>query len=139
MKRMAKQSEHGRVYISHSQKDNDLVRDMARRLKEAGLVPIVDFMQPLVGAKWRNHVRKSLGMADAVIVLLTPESVKSDWVMMELGYADALNRPVVPITVGVQHRDVPGPLASYKSVSFDRLDDAIKDLATKLTVATVEE
>ena len=40
----------GKVFISHSHQDNELVRDLARRLEGAGMKPLVDFSESPAGS-----------------------------------------------------------------------------------------
>ena len=74
---MTKSRRAGSIFISHSHQDNELVRDLARRLREAGLQPLVDFTELPVGADWKKTLREQIRSADAVLILLTPASLKS--------------------------------------------------------------
>ena len=47
----------GRVFISHSHRDDELVRDLARRLRGAGFKPIVDYGEPPVGTDRKKSTR----------------------------------------------------------------------------------
>lgn len=47
--------------------------------------------------------------------------------------AEALGRQVVPVTVGLRPQELPGPLQTYHTVPFDRLDSAIDELSEKLS------
>jgi hypothetical protein len=128
-----------RVFISHSSKNIELVRDIARRLRNAGFEPEIASGDMAAGTEWKNAVRQGIREADAVLFLLTPESLASDWTMTELGLAEGFERRVLPVTVGVTKRDLPAPLKSYKTVPFDRLDQAISQLAEALSVGTEVE
>jgi len=55
----------GSVFISHSHQDNELVRDLARRLRDAGLKPLVDFADVGSGTDWKKTVRERIRGADA--------------------------------------------------------------------------
>jgi nucleoside 2-deoxyribosyltransferase len=81
------------------------------------------------GGDLKNAVRRGIRDADAVILLLTPQSLASDWTMTELGFAEGFDRRVIPVTVGIAKRDLPAPLKTYKTVPFDRLDEAIRQLS----------
>lgn len=125
-----------RIFISHGTKDNELVRDIARRLRQAGFEPDVVSGEVAVGGNLKSAVRQGIRDADTVLLLLTPESLASDWTMTELGFAEGFDRRVIPVTVGVAKRDLPAPLRTYKTVPFDRLDQAISQLSETLSVAT---
>jgi hypothetical protein len=124
-----------RVFISHSHQDNELVRDIARRLRDAGFETSVDFEHIASGAEFRKHVRERLSQSSVILILVTPASLRSPWIMTELGMAEGLDRQVLPVTVGVSNRDLPEPLKTVKTVPFDRLDQAIR----KLSAQSVED
>ena len=126
----------GAVFISHSHQDDELVRDVARRLRDAGLKPFVDLTELPLGANWRKTVREQIRAADAVLILVTPAALKSAWTMTELGMAEGFERIIVPVTAGLKPRDLPGPLRTFRTVPFDQLDGAIKELSERLAVAS---
>ncbi len=134
------------VFISHSHEDNELVRDLARRLRDAGLNPLVDFADLTSGGglrgpvwmDWKKKVPDQIRAADAVLMLVTPAALKSAWMMRELGMAEGLERVVLPLTAGVKPRDLPAPLQSYQVTPFDEADRAINTLSESLTPAAKE-
>jgi isopentenyl diphosphate isomerase/L-lactate dehydrogenase-like FMN-dependent dehydrogenase len=128
----------GRVFISHSHRDDELVRDLARRLRNAGLEPIVTFADVPEGADWKHTVREHIRAADAMLILVTPAALSSPWMMTELGLAEGFERPILPVTAGVKPRDLPAPLRSSSVAPFDEADDAISRLSKKLTTSSEE-
>ncbi|HEY7422972.1 MAG TPA: toll/interleukin-1 receptor domain-containing protein [Gemmataceae bacterium] len=132
---MTKSRATGSVFISHSHQDNELVHDLARRLRDAGLQPSVDFTEFPVGADWKKTLREHIRSADAVLLLLTPASLKSPWMMTELGMAEGFERIIVPVTAGLKSRDLPAPLQTYQVAPFDQVDGAIRMLSERLTAA----
>ncbi len=125
-----------RVFISHSQQDNELVRDITRRLRTAGFEACMDSDEVASVADTARELRKELRAAQVLLLLVTPASLNSPWAMRELGMAEALGKVVIPITAGVSQRDLPVPLKSYRAIPFDKLDAAIKKLSAELSVAS---
>lgn len=125
----------GRVFISHSHQDNELGRDLARRLRDACLVPVVDFAAPLVSTDWKKTVHDQIRAADAMLILVTPAALKSAWMMAELGMAEGFELIILPVTAGVKPSDLPGPLQTYQVIPFDQVDRAINMLSERLTTA----
>ena len=123
----------GRIFISHSSQDMELVRDMERRLRVAGLEPFgAPDGSPAIG-EWKKALLDRLRKADAVLVLVTPSALDSPWIMAELGMAEGFDKLIVPVTAGLAPHKLPAPLASYQIVPFDQLDSAISELARKLS------
>jgi hypothetical protein len=135
---MAASRATGRVFISHSHKDDELVRDLARRLRDAGLKPVVELAQLPAGTEWKRTVREQIRTADALLILVTPAALRSDWMMTELGMAEGFDRVIVPVTAGIKARDIPAPLRSYRIAPFDQVDGAIDLLSERLAAAAKE-
>src|ERR1043165_915924 len=114
----------GTVFISHSHQDNELVRDLARRLRDAGLEPSADFADVPIAADWKKTVREQIRTADAMLILVTPAALTSAWMMAELGMAEGFERDILPVTAGLKARELPAPLRTYRVVPFDQVDDA---------------
>jgi hypothetical protein len=126
----------GKVFISHSQQDNELARDLARRLERVGLKPMV--LPDIPTGDWKKMLREQIRQADAMLILVTPAALDSDWVMAELGMAEGFERIILPVTAGLKRQDLPGPLRTYQVTPFDEVDKVIDALSEKLTAAATE-
>ena len=89
------------VFLSHSAKDRHFAERIAAVLRDHG-VPVWYSATNIVGAKqWHDEIGKALARCDWFAVVLSPHSVKSQWVKWELLYAldDARYRNrIVPIS-----------------------------------------
>ncbi len=126
-----------RVFISHSRQDEELARDLARRLRGAGLVPVVDWSD-LAAGDWKKWVREQIRGADAMLILVTPAALNSAWTMAELGMAEGFERVILPVTAGLKPSRLPAPLQTYQAIPFDEVDAAIKRLSEQLTAAAAD-
>jgi hypothetical protein len=125
----------GRVFISHSHQDDELARDLARRLRKAGLEPLLDVTDISAGSDRKKKLREQIREADALLFLITPAALRSGWMMAELGMAEGFERIIVPVTAGLKSVDLPAPFQTYQAVPFDEVDGAISMLAEQLTGA----
>ena len=95
------------VFLSYASTDRanaDRLRELlARRLSSR--VFTVDNLSP--SKNWENQLRDELTRATAFVVLLSPDSVRSHWVLRELGAAWGLKKPILPV---VTSPDVLGQL-----------------------------
>src|ERR1041385_7394649 len=76
-----------KVFISHSATDASLAKHVADALIESGFEVWDDTSQVLPGDNWGEKLAQALEESTAMIVLLTPNSVKSPNVTFELGFA----------------------------------------------------
>jgi hypothetical protein len=94
--------DHMQVFISHSSKDEELVRSIADALKEAGM-EVWDDREILPGENWAAKTAEALEESQAMVVLLTPDALNSKSMEWEVEYAlgkMAYNKRVVPVLVG---------------------------------------
>jgi hypothetical protein len=112
-----------KVFISATHKDMDLVRDLARRLKEVGVkvFPVERSATPEV-----ITVNRSLREADEVIVLMTDNSINSQPVMFEMGAAFGLHKRVTSVVVGVEDEKLPPMVKKY--IRYADLPEYISEL-----------
>jgi hypothetical protein len=88
-----------RVFISYSREDSDLVEKIVEILEENGLHPMHDKgFGP--GEGFPGQIKNYIAHSHVFMPVITKESSKRGWVHQEIGYAMALNIPVLPISYG---------------------------------------
>lgn len=113
-----------RVFISHSAKDEKIAAALIDCMAKSMVVPdggirctSVAGFKLRVGDDANETLRSNLEHASIVIGLLSPESLASGYVIMELGAAWGLKRLTCAIlTAGVEFRKIPGPLAGKHAI-----------------------
>ena len=73
-----------KVFISHAYSDEQLAQKVAAILQEAGLEVWDAMREILPGDNWAQHVSNALQESEAMVVLLTPDAVRSEWVRREM-------------------------------------------------------
>ncbi|HWI64825.1 MAG TPA: toll/interleukin-1 receptor domain-containing protein [Symbiobacteriaceae bacterium] len=94
-----------RVFISYSHKDLELVQRVVNALEENGLTPIWD-RNFAFGYGFHEQIQTFISHAHVFMPVITRGSSKRGWVHQEIGYATALNIPVLPAT----HDALPGEM-----------------------------
>jgi hypothetical protein len=88
------------VFLSHSSKDRDFVVRLARVLK-GHKIRYWYSTAHIVGAKqWHDEIGRALGRCDWFLIVLTPDSVRSQWVKRELLFAlneGRYNERIIPL------------------------------------------
>lgn len=51
------------------------------------------------GTEWSSQLRVALESSSAVVVLLSPQAVENRWVNFEIGAAEALGKPLIPVVI----------------------------------------
>jgi hypothetical protein len=87
------------VFISYKQTtaNRRLVGRMSERLRNAGFEVWVDRQRLRAGQDWRVEIDQAIREALALIVILTPEAVASQYVTYEWAFAMGVGIPVIPI------------------------------------------
>ena len=76
-----------KVFLSYAHDDIKAARDIAKGLVSEGLEVWFDEQQIAAGDNIAKHVGKALDEADAMVVLVSPESMKSRSVREEIDFA----------------------------------------------------
>jgi TIR domain len=111
-----------KVFISHSREDQPLADRIERSLTFGGRVLVLtDRRVPPVG--FRDELRRMLETTDVFMVIGSPASARSDFVLHELGGAWALGKPIVIVTPeGEVEWAPPIEPSSYERVALTELE-----------------
>ncbi|MEI7925824.1 MAG: toll/interleukin-1 receptor domain-containing protein [Chloroflexota bacterium] len=135
-------AEQPTIFVSHAVADRKLAAALGVLIEEAFSAVLGYFassdpspsggLQP--GDEWYARIHSQLSRADAVWVLVTPESVHRPWLYWEAGIGRAIcPHGVVVLRVGVPTDQIPSPLSAYQS--YDALtndDDGIGSVLGKV-------
>lgn len=110
------------VFLSHSSADRGFVTRLAEVVRRHG-VPVWYSDDNILGAQqWHDEIGAALGRCDWLVLVLSPSSVASRWVKMELLYSlqqDRFDRHIVPILYRpCDHAELSWTLASLQMVDF---------------------
>jgi hypothetical protein len=92
-----------KVFLSHTHKDSFLAKKIASALVESGLEVWNAEAEIFPGDNWAEKVSDALKDSNAMVVLLTPESLESRVVQREIEYAlgdKSYNKRLIPVLVG---------------------------------------
>jgi TIR domain len=119
-----------KVFISHAATDAKLAKRVAHVLREAGF-QVWDETQILPGDNWGTQLAEALQESEAMVVLLTPNSLHSPNLNHEVGYAlgnEGYKGRVIPVLAAspeqLPKEDVPWILHKFHII---QLQDQEKD------------
>jgi hypothetical protein len=112
------------VFLSHSAKDKQFVSSLAMVLKRHR-VPFWYSKTSLQGAQqWHDEIGKALKKCNWFVLVLTPNSVKSQWVKHELMYAlnnKRYKKRIVPLLLKpCKFANLSWTLADFQHIDFTK-------------------
>jgi hypothetical protein len=111
-----KQESKRTVFISYSRSDADFVKGLAGWLQEAGCTVWQDTSGVRGGQTWATGIQQAVSSSDVMIVVLSPDSVASEWVRKETLLAMNLRKPIVPLLF--RETEIPVQLVDIQFVDF---------------------
>ena len=120
------------IFISYSRKDIDFARKLAGDLEKAGYDVWWDLTDLRGGDDWVKTIPAAIASSQQVIVVLTPDSIESEWVRKEYTQALSLRKKIIPILF--KPTSVPFALNTINFVNFanGEYEDRFKELLSAL-------
>lgn len=111
-----------KVFISHSTRDQGLVIALANLLTKFGVEVFLAEWYLSPGEPLDKKVFSQIEKADCVVVLLTRNGIRSNWVHQEIGYAIKVGKPIIPLVEkGVTPKDL-AALQGKEYIEYDPLE-----------------
>jgi nucleoside 2-deoxyribosyltransferase len=111
------------VFLSHSSQNADWAKWVCQEAELVGIDVYLFEHDPRPGTYIAEKVQQAIRGSDAVVVLLTPQSEAAPYVQQEIGFAQAAQKPVIPLVwPNVQSRSL-AMLEGREYVAFNP-DDA---------------
>lgn len=85
------------VFISYSRKDLEFVDRLANDLKSTGFQVWYDLSGLEPGTRWRQEIQKAIQESQFFLVVLSPNSIVSDWVEREFLFASDQDKKIIPL------------------------------------------
>lgn len=121
-----------KAFISHSSADKEVAERLARDLIAQGIDAWFDKWEIMPGDSLRRKIEQGISEASHFIVLLTPNSLKSEWVQTELD--TALVRKIenecrlIPVLYGIPLEEAPLILRGLLCVKLDDYQEGLQQL-----------
>lgn len=87
----------GHTFVCYSRRDVDFVLDLTSRLRDREIRVWLDLWDIRTGDDWDRTIDAALGGCASVLIVLSPDAVRSDEVRGELRAALNRGKPVVPV------------------------------------------
>lgn len=113
------------VFISYSSADSNEANQLFEAVKGAGGRAFLSAKSLKPGGDFAEDIRESLIAARQLWLLVSPTSLKSDWVLSEWGAAWALEKKIVPILHRCSPEHLPDRLSRLHCIDFYRFPELI--------------
>ncbi len=89
------------IFISHSSKDKEYVRELAAELRNRGFDVWIDDKAIRGGDYWMDKLEQAVINCAALIVIMSPNSkIPKSWVHNEIAVAREHEKPIFPLLLG---------------------------------------
>lgn len=126
-----------RIYISYNNKDTQIASQLSSGLKDLGHEISIDIDILQAGDSMRSKLQSGIRNSDGVIVLITDNSLKSQYVLTEIGTARTLsetnpNKFFIPVIVG--DIEIPPIVQDIFCLRMEtaKIDDAVNKLHSSI-------
>jgi cytoskeletal protein RodZ len=107
------------TFISYSRTNKDFALELAKELKAAGFLIWFDQLDIPTGSRWDDEIQKALEQCEIFMVILTPNSIASNNVKDEIGYAIDSNKHILPVLL--ENANIPFRLRRFQYVDFTNI------------------
>jgi hypothetical protein len=127
------------VFISHSEKDRWVARQMAALIGEQGrrygVETFLDEKDIEGGESISDSIRKNIQECDEFLVLLSRYSIDRPWVLIEIGAAWVLGKRITAIIDKVTPEEMPDIITPYKALDLNSFDQYLQELMKRVKEA----
>ena len=111
------------VFISYAWPDQSAAKMLASELTKNGVSVFIDSKRLKAGDAWSSELEKSLASSKAVIMLVSPASLSSQWSNYEMGLAlgrttDSDFRLIPVLMRDIDAESLPAPIRSRQRLRF---------------------
>jgi hypothetical protein len=107
-----------RLFISYARIDEVRIAEIVAVLRAGGFDPWWDDrLEP--GDDWKESLRSRIASCDALVCMMSPDFIDSEWCQWELAEASALSKPIIPILLRAETA-LPPALARLHYVNASR-------------------
>jgi hypoxanthine phosphoribosyltransferase len=107
------------IFLSYSHLDSNIAQELREKFLASGLTCFMAERSLEVGEQWIAQVREAIRESENILILITPRSVNSKWVYMEVGAAWMENKRIIPLTQFVDISGLPELIKNLQAKSIE--------------------
>jgi len=118
-----------RVFFSHAHKDRWIAKQCVRNIEECGKGRIKVFLDEKdiqAGESIADSVRANIKQCQELVVLLSQVSKDRPWVLIEVGAAWGLGKPIIVVLDKVAPNEMPDINQPHKAIDLNDFDQYLE-------------
>jgi len=119
------------VFVSHASTDLWIARVIAEKISLPGIKPWLDEIDMEGGNVVVDVIIRGIDSCNEAIILVSPSTVDSQWVVFEIGAVRGQHKRVTPILNNV-HYDAIKPMSDVKAISLSEFDRFLMQLKKRV-------
>jgi hypothetical protein len=121
-----------RVFISYAYEDVGLAMMLMEALGKVGVPAFLDRNELVAGENLSESVRNAIRSASAMVVLISSNTKHNNWMLFEVGVAQALDVSVIPVIFAGASVDqlLPANISDFVILNANTL--SVEQIAEKL-------
>src|SRR5262245_5212803 len=119
------------IFISHSSRDSWIARTIAEKVTSLGAEVWLDVKDLQGGDIIDQEILKGIDACQEAVVLISPESAGSQWVIFEIGATWGQHKRVTPVLNNVPY-DAIAPLRVAKAIDLKDFDQLLSELGSRI-------
>ena len=131
-KRKSAESSAYTIFISHSSKEKWIAGQISKEITALGAKTWLDLKDLHGGDEMRRSIRRGIRASHEAIVLLSANSITSQWVIYEAGIAYSQGKRITPILNNLAPDETIAPLQGIKALDLNDFDDFLVELAGRI-------
>jgi predicted nucleotide-binding protein len=122
------------VFVSHATADKWLARTLCEKIEETGASTFRDDRDINGGDEIPEEIRRQIKQSKEILVLLTPESVNRQWVILEVGAAWGWSKRmrIVILMNHISVDPIPDMMKNKKAIDLNDLDHYLSELSQRI-------
>ncbi len=115
------------IFLSYSTHDKEIAEEIYTAVMKAGGKAFLSKKSIEPGSDFEEEIRVALIGSDELWIIISPNSIKSEWVISEWGAGWVLKKKIVPILYQCPPVSLPDRLKKLQSIDFHKYQDLINN------------
>ncbi len=123
------------IFISHASKDYEIANEFASMFEKKEIRSFVANLDILAGTDWDNQLKEEIHKSDELLLILSPEAMKSNWVLLEVGAAWILGKPITPAIMYIDLNTLPEPIKKFQAkqiIASSQRESVVDDIVKRI-------